>query len=141
MEWDGQAMIECFYLSNMVPQIGKGMNQGIWKDLEEKVRTWAIIRGELFIFTGPAYEGGVKKTIGKNKVAVPSHLYKIVYDPKEKEAIAFFMPNEPIKTSEMPKYIESIRDIEAKTGLDFLSALDKGTQDTIETKKPAGLWN
>ena len=39
MKWDEQAMIECFYLSNMVPQVGKGMNQGIWKDLEEKVQT------------------------------------------------------------------------------------------------------
>jgi endonuclease G len=140
MKWDEQAMIECFYLSNMVPQVGKGMNQGIWKELEEKVRKWAIARGELFIFTGPVYDGGVKETIGKNKVAVPSHLYKIVYDPKEKEAIAFFMPNEPIKTSEMPLYMVTIRDLEEKTGLDFLSALDKQMQDSIETKKPAGLW-
>ncbi len=51
------------------------------------------------------------------------------------------MPNKPPKTSEMPKYIVPIRDIEARTGLDFLSALDKEVQDTIETKKPAGLWN
>jgi endonuclease G len=140
MKWDEQAMIECFYLSNMVPQIGKGMNQGIWKDLEEKVRKWAIARGELFIFTGPVYDGGVKDTIGKNKVAVPSHLYKIVYDPNKGEAIAFFMPNEPIKTSAMPMYIVPVRDIEVKTGLDFLSGLDKQIQDSIETKKPAGLW-
>jgi endonuclease G len=38
MKWDEQAMIECSYLSNMAPQVGKGMNQGIWKGLEEKVR-------------------------------------------------------------------------------------------------------
>jgi len=141
MKWDGQAMIECFYLSNMVPQTGRGMNQGIWKDLEEKVRKWAIVRGELFIFTCPVYDGEEKEIIGKNRVAVPYALYKIIYDPNKEEAIAFFMPNELLKTSEMPKYIVSIRDIEAKTGLDFLSALDKGTQDNIETKKPTGLWN
>jgi endonuclease G, mitochondrial len=125
----------------MVPQVGKGMNQGIWKDLEEKVRTWAIARGELFIFTGPVYEGGAKETIGKNGVAVPSHLYKIIYDPSKREAVAFLMPNEPLKPPDMPKYIVSIRDVEAKTGLDFLSVLDKQTQDNIETKKPGGLWN
>jgi endonuclease G len=140
MKWDEQAMIECFYLSNMVPQIGKGMNQGIWKDLEEKVRTWAVVREELFVFTGPVYEGGAKETIGKNRVAVPSALYKIVYDPNKGEAIAFLMPNRPLKTSEMPKYIVSVRDIEEITGLDFLSVLDKETQDTIEMKKPTGLW-
>ena len=140
MRWDKQAMIECFYLSNMVPQVGKGMNQGIWKDLEELVRVWAIDKEELFIFTGPIYEGGVSKTIGKNKVAVPSHLYKIVYDPNRQEAIAFIMPNESLKTEDMPLYIVTIRDIEDKTGLDFFSSFEKELQDNIETKKASGLW-
>ncbi len=44
MKWNQDAMIQCFYLSNMVPQVGKYMNQGIWKVLEEDVRTWAITR-------------------------------------------------------------------------------------------------
>ncbi len=140
MRWDEQAMIECFYLSNMVPQVGKGMNQGIWKDLEENVRNWAINRGELYIFTGPIYEGRAKKTIGKNKVAVPTHLYKIAYDPKKKEAIAFIMPNKKLNIEDMPQYIVTIRDIEEKTGLDFLSKLDKHVQDTVETKRAEGLW-
>ena len=140
MRWDRQAMIECFYLSNMVPQVGKGMNQGIWKDLEELVRVWAIDREELFVFTGPIYEGGVSKTIGKNKVAVPSHLYKIVYDPNRQEAIAFIMPNKALKTEDMLNYIATIRDIEEKTGLDFFSSFEKELQDVIETKRASGLW-
>lgn len=140
MKWGLQAMKECFYLSNMVPQVGVGMNQGIWKDLEENVRTWAINRGELYIFTGPIYGSGIKKTIGKNGVAIPTHLYKIVYDPDKNEAIAFLIPNEKLKSSDMPKYIVTIRDVEEKTGLDFLSNLEKSLQDTIETEKAKGLW-
>jgi endonuclease G len=140
MRWDQQAMIECFFLSNMVPQVGKGMNQGIWKNLEEYIRKWAIDRDELYIFTGPIYEDGVIKTIGKNKVAVPTHLYKIVYDPNKAEAIAFIMPNEKLESKNMPNYIVTIRDVENKTGLDFLSNLDKQVQDVIETKKAKGLW-
>jgi endonuclease G, mitochondrial len=140
MRWDQQAMEECFYLSNMVPQVGKGMNQGIWKNLEEKVRDWAIERGDLFIFTGPIYDSGDKKSIGENKVAVPSHLYKIIYDPHKAEAIAFIMPNEKLDTADMPNYIVTIRNVEAKTGLDFLSDLDKDVQNVIETKKAKGLW-
>ena len=140
MKWDQQAMIECFYLSNMVPQVGKGMNQGIWKDLEEYVRKWVIDRNELYIFTGPIYEGGVKETIGKNKVAVPTHLYKIVYDPNKAEAIAFIMPNEKLDSKNMPNYIVTVRDIEKKTGLDFLSNYNEQVQDVIETKKAKGLW-
>lgn len=140
MKWDQQAMVECFYLSNMVPQVGKGMNQGIWMQLEGHVREWAINRGQVYIITGPVYDGGFKKTVGKNKVAVPTHLYKIVYDPYKAEAIAFIMPNEPLKTEDMPKYIVTIRDVEAKTGLDFLSNIDKQVQEVIENKKAKGLW-
>lgn len=141
MRWDQRAMEECFYLSNMVPQVGKGMNQGIWKNLEEKVRDWATDRGSsLYIFTGPIYEGGPKETIGKNNVAVPTHLYKIIYDPHKAEAIAFIMPNERLKSEDMPKYIVTIREVETKTHLDFLSSLDKDVQDVIETKKEIGLW-
>lgn len=140
MRWSKEAMKECFYLSNMVPQVGNGMNRGIWKNLEEHVRSWATERGELYIFTGPIYDGGVKKTIGKNKVAVPTHLYKIIYDPTKKTAIAFIMPNKLLDTKDMPKYIVAIRDVEEKTGLDFLSSLDKESQDEIETTKADGLW-
>jgi len=140
MRWAQQAMEECFYLSNMVPQVGRGFNQGIWKNLEEHVRDWAINRGELYVFTGPIYDGGVKEVIGKNKVAVPTHLYKIVYDPHKAEAIAFIMPNQKLNSADMPSYIVTIRDIEKKTGLDFLSSLDKPVQDLIETKKATMLW-
>lgn len=140
MHWDKQAMIDCFYLSNMVPQVGKGMNQGIWKDLEERVRTWAIDREELFIYTGPIYDGGVGKTIGKNKVAVPSRLYKIVYDPNKQEAIAFIMPNKALETEDLPLYIVTVRDVEGSTGLDFLSGLERKLQDSIETTRAEGLW-
>jgi DNA/RNA endonuclease G (NUC1) len=40
----------------------------------------------------------------------------------------------------MPKYITTLREIERQTGLDFLSDLDKKTQDSIEMKKAATLW-
>lgn len=140
MAWDEDAMAESFYLSNMVPQVGIGMNQGIWKDLEELVRNWAIKRGSVHIFTGPIYEGETIGDIGKNKVSVPTHLYKVVYDARKAEAISFIMPNSKIVSSDMPKYIETIRKIENKTGLDFLSELDKQVQDVIEMKKPATLW-
>lgn len=136
MRWHRQAMAECFFLSNMVPQ-DKGMNRGIWKSLEENIRDWAIDRNEVYILTGPI---GVKGKIGKNKVAVPTHLYKIVYDPHKTQAIAFIMANEKLNIWDMRKYIVTIREIEKKTGLDFLSSLDRDEQERIETKKADGLW-
>lgn len=141
MRWDEQAMSESFYLSNMIPQVGVGMNRGIWKDLEEKVRLWALERGELYIYTGPIYTDSAKpKTIGDNKVGVPSHIYKIIFDPVKVEAIAYIMPNKKLKTEDMPNYIVSIREIEKETGLNFLSTLNQRVQDVIEGGKAVGGW-
>jgi endonuclease G len=142
MAWDEQAMRESFYLSNMVPQVGIGMNRGIWKDLEEKIRGWALERGEIYIYTGPIFSSNIELgEIGKNKVAVPNQLYKVVFDPVKIEAIAFIMPNKALKSNYMPQYIVSIREVEKATGLDFLSHVDKLVQDVIETKRAVELWN
>jgi endonuclease G, mitochondrial len=50
---DENWMKETFLLSNIVPQEGKGFNQGIWKKLEERVRKLVVDRKELFIIPGP----------------------------------------------------------------------------------------
>lgn len=140
MRWDQQAMSESFFLSNMVPQTGKGMNQGIWKDLEGKVRFWVLSRGEVYIYTGPIYAKEPPDTIGTNKVAIPTHLYKIIYDPVMVDAIAFIMPNIKLNSSEMPTFIVPIREVEEKTGLNFLSKLKQNIQDAIELTKAEKLW-
>lgn len=76
MRRDKQTESESFYLSNMAPQIGAGFNRGIWKQLETKVRKWAKQRKNIYVMAGPIYEKSGYKTIGKNKVAVPTHFYK-----------------------------------------------------------------
>jgi len=76
------------------------MNREIWKDLEELVRKWAIDRGSVYVFTGPIYEGENIGDIGKNKVAVPTNLYKIVYDESKAEAISFIMPNSKLLSTD-----------------------------------------
>jgi len=136
MKWDQQAMMECFYLSNMVPHKDKRTNL----ELEERIRNLAINRGALYIFAGPIYEDGVLKTIGRNKVAVPTHLYKIIYDPYKVEAIAFIMPNEKANMADMAKYIVTIRDVERKTGLNFLSNIDEQVQEVVKNRKVQGIW-
>jgi len=138
MSWDEQAMHQSFLLSNMVPQNGP-MNGGIWGVLESKARKWASDRKSAYVFTGPVYADNYE-TIGKNKVAVPNKLFKIVFDPERKEAIAFIMANQKLKSADMPQYIVTIRDIEKVTGLDFLSTFPGAEQDKIETVKPTGLW-
>ncbi len=95
------AMNESFYLTNMVPQVGPNMNRGIWADLEEEVRKWSVKRGEVIVFSGPiySYKNGQPLTMGKSQVWVPTHLYKIIFDPKKQESVAYLLPNVQVVTS------------------------------------------
>ncbi len=142
MRWSAQAMRESFYLSNMAPQIGAGLNRGIWSELESRIRQWVERRGELFIFTGPVFETPVTKAqrIGPNAVAVPTHFYKIVFDPVRIETIAFVIPNAAQQGRRLEEFITSVRDIEQRTGLDFLNRITPNVQALIEEAVPAGLW-
>src|SRR5262249_33543760 len=58
-------MVESFFLSNIVPQVGPGFNRGIWKELEDNVRDLVTNnRGELYVITGPVpRQGNGKVTI------------------------------------------------------------------------------
>lgn len=142
MKWSPKAMSESFLLSNMTPQVGKGFNRGIWAKLEAKVRLWAIERGEVYVISGPIFTKGAEhygETIGPDHVAVPTHFFKIVYDPRLKEAIAFVLPNHELKAKDLPEYRVSIDDIEKETGLDFLNKLDKKVEGEVEGKV-VGMW-
>ena len=67
MKWSAKAMRESFYLSNICPQKPK-LNRGIWKDLEEQCRLWALDNGSLLIVTGPVITGDMKR-LGKNIIS------------------------------------------------------------------------
>ena len=107
-------MAQSFSLSNMMPQARQN-NQGIWaKNVEEPTRLYAKrATGDLYVFTGSTGKLG---TIGRGSVTVPSHLYKLVYDPSKKKAWAYWVENTN-EANMMPpiSYIELIQ----KTGIDF----------------------
>jgi len=140
LTWDEQAMSESFYLSNMVPQVGIGNNRGIWMELEKKVRSWGLERGELFVYTGPIYRADDLETIGENGVAVPGRLYKVVLDPERKEVLAIILPNRKLRTQDLPKYLVSVREVERETGLDFFAILPAQEQERLEAIPAPRLW-
>ena len=72
-------MKESFYFSNMCPQHPQ-LNRRGWKNLEEKIRDWAIADSAVIVICGPIIERE-SKTIGKNKVAVPQQFFKVVLSP------------------------------------------------------------
>ena len=52
MKWSPEAMKESFYFSNMCPQHPQ-LNRRGWKNLEEKIRNWAIADSAIIIICGP----------------------------------------------------------------------------------------
>lgn len=91
------AMAQSFFLTNMIPQVGPNMNRGIWAEIENMARKWSGSRGEVLVVTGPIFSQGYA-TIGKSQVWVPTHVYKVVLDPRTAESIAFIIPNVQIVT-------------------------------------------
>lgn len=116
---DPQEMQESFLLSNMVPQNGP-MNEGIWAGLESATRACSRSAREIYVLTGPVFTGGRARTVGRNNIAVPGALYKIVLDPRSGDFRAYLMPNRALRrTSNFAPYAVPIGDIERQTGLTF----------------------
>ena len=144
-------MDETFYLSNMAPQI-PAFNRGIWRTLETRSRKWILQRGRAWCITGPIFAKDEvpnpdfqPKTIGKNRVAVPTHFYKILVAPRgrrsnEVESIAFIFPNKKITRYEFEDYIRPVSDVEKLTGIDFMPQLTAAERKTLETAKAPTLW-
>jgi len=62
MKWSAKAMHDCFYMSNMSPQV-PSFNRGIWGKLEDEVRKWTIEKDTLYVVSGGILHNGLK-TIG-----------------------------------------------------------------------------
>jgi endonuclease G len=140
MSWSQQAMKESFYMSNMSPQTPQ-FNRGIWKDLESEVRNWAASEKELYIVTGPIFDGKPKQFIGPDKVAVPDAYYKIVLDYEHQpiKAVAFIIPNAGC-TSSFWQFSTSIDNVEQKTGINFFPQLPDSVENRLESEVAKNNW-
>ncbi|MEA1835245.1 DNA/RNA non-specific endonuclease [Methylobacterium durans] len=86
-----ESQAQSFSLANIVPQ-NRAFNRGLWSAIEESVRRLASQRGDLYVVTGPVFEGDSVEAI-KGRVLVPTQIFKAVYDPKRGEAGAYLAPN------------------------------------------------
>ncbi|MBK4717583.1 DNA/RNA non-specific endonuclease [Azospirillum sp. YIM DDC1] len=88
-----KAQHESFSLANMIPQVGES-NRGIWSAIEGATRHLGNTRGEVYVVTGPVFQGSNLQRIG-GRVLVPTHVFKAIYDPRRREAAAYLVPNAP----------------------------------------------
>lgn len=164
MRWSPDAMHDCFYLSNICPQV-HALNGGGWQVLEKACRRWALQEGAVYVICGPVYGrfGGVEavrglagsgktlelnpsrkpKAIGsEHVVTVPDGFFKCVLSLKKghEKAIAFYYSNND-KSQTMSSAAVSVDDIEALTGMDFFVNLDNSLERRLESSYSLKLWN
>ena len=139
MKISQEAMNESFYMSNMSPQ-DPSFNRGIWKSLEEKVRSWAATEGEVYVVTGGVLTS-VNKTIGANQVGVPQEYYKIVYDysGSNSKMIGFVLPNKKGE-KQLSEYVVPVNRIETITGIDFFPQLSDELEEALESHSNYSSW-
>lgn len=111
-----EAMAQSFSLANMVPQ-DQRHNAGAWSSIEQNTRKYVLrAEGDVYVFTGPVY-GANPKTIGAGRVAVPTQLFKVVYDAHNGRSWAHLQDNRPDTKAGSPiSYKEFVK----RTGLHLL---------------------
>jgi len=132
-----RSMAQSFSLANMMPQARQN-NQGIWaKNVEEPTRAYVKrAAGDIYVFTGSTGNSG---SIGRGRVTIPTHLYKLVYDPNKNIAWASWVEN--TNEAQMAPPI-TYQELVQKTGIDFhlpvANDLGKRSNTTSEPLKIKG---
>jgi len=146
-KYDQEAMSATFLLSNILPQ-NIDNNSGFWNRLEMYCRDLAAKFDHVWIISGPLFlsesstQSGKRyvryEVIGKNEVAVPTHLFKIVV--AEKEGIGkpllgvFVVPNAAIPPErQLQEFKVDLQFVEAHSGLQFLPLLERSKSHDLCT--------
>lgn len=134
MRWDAEAMDNSCYLTNICPQL-HALNDGTWKNLEEKCRSVAKRDGFITVVCGPVLTEGFTNYIGTSPVPVPPKFWKVVYTPGGKKGamvLGFLMPHFETITGGMQSTAVSVDEIEALTGHDFFHNLPDDIEKNLE---------
>jgi len=124
-----KAMNDTFYLSNIVPQ-NPNLNQSLWKQLEECIQRSTESHDLVEVFTGPLFVSQQNLSgksisipvIGESEVAVPTHLFKVIYFHKglNHQQEAYIVPNEAIpQNTPFTAYRRDIREVQRLSGILF----------------------
>ncbi|GGP27314.1 DNA/RNA non-specific endonuclease [Silvimonas amylolytica] len=127
---DKTAQGQSFSLANMIPQSPEN-NRGLWAGIESSVRDMAVRDGEVYVVTGPMFEGSSIKRLN-GRVLVPTHLYKAVYNPRKQQAAAYITPNGPGEDYE----VVSIAQLQQRTGINPFPALPEAARNRAMVLPP-----
>ena len=120
---DGASQQESFSLANMVPQAPCN-NEVIWEQIESAVRGYVTAGHDVFVVTGPIYDGATVATIGNN-VAVPTRIFKAIYEPKSGQAGVYVTVND----NDASAYATfTLAELQEHTGIEAFPSAPSGTK-------------
>jgi endonuclease G len=120
---DEKAQHESFSLANMIPQDPQS-NRGLWSGVESAVRGLARKSGELYVVSGPIFQGATLQRL-HGRVLVPTQIFKAVHDPKRNQAAAYLVEN---ADGDQWRTV-SIGELQQITGIDAFPALAPSVKD------------
>lgn len=135
-----EAQEETFLMSNIIPQ-KHGLNAGPWKEMEMKAAiNYPARYQEIWIIAGPVF--GPSPATTRGGIPIPESCYKIMIDETggKLRALAFLMPQDIPEGAEPKHFLTSVDEIEKRTSIDFLTALDDKAENEIEARIPSSIW-
>lgn len=146
---------QTYYATNSTPQIDKGFNGGIWKTLEENIRTVAEATDTVYVVTGAAFqkkgesEKAVTWILPKNetvkKCPIPNYYWKVFLKVKRSGgkvssacAVGFWFEHKTYSGDLYTNYAVSVDQIEKWTGFDFFVNVPDALETAAETNAS---WN
>lgn len=106
-------MEESFYFTNMAPQT-PALNRGQWKNLEEWTRYLAVQNDSVYVRAGC-----VGESHRIQRVAVPTHCWKIILVKSTNETTAYVFPNAVEKSASFEMHMVPLDSIRKLTGRRF----------------------
>ena len=105
------------------------------------MRYFAITERKIIVVTGPILPKKKSVTIGANKVTVPTHYYKVIFDliPPQKK-IGFILPNEG-SNEPLAAFAITVDAVEKATGLNSFSKVPKEEQERLESNISIEAWH
>lgn len=141
---------QTYYATNSTPQIDKGFNGGIWKTLEENIRTVAEATDTVYVVTGAAFQkkGESQKSVTwilpKNetvkKCPLPNYYWKVLLKVKRDSngkiisasSVGFWFEHKEYVSDSYTNYAVSVDQIEQWTGFDFFVNVPDSYEGTAE---------
>lgn len=139
---------QTFYYTNMTAQVSR-FNQGLWANLENRVRGFASVCDTLYVVTGPIFDSGeperwTEDNVG-NPVAVPDGYFKAVLSynisTSTYYSVAFVYDNEEYSRSNpTASDMCSVSEVEAITGFTFFNNLPQSVARSVKNQCEPERW-